>query len=63
MHPLGIYFAIRDGQREYGLGQAKERRAAFPRGYATPIAEPEPVSRIGRLAATVRRRVLRSAGA
>lgn len=63
MHPLGIYFAITDSQREYGLGQTKERRAAFARVDAMPITEPEPVSRIGRLAAMLRRRVLRTAGA
>jgi hypothetical protein len=57
MHPLGIYFAITDGQ-----GQAKERRAAFARVDAMPITEPETVSRIGRLAAVLRRRVLRTAG-
>ena len=63
MHPLGTYLAITDSQREDGWGPAKERRAAFARVDALPIAEPEPVSRIGRLATTLRRRVLRTAGA
>ena len=63
MHPLGIYLAISDGPREFGLGQSKERRAVFARVDALPITEPEPVSRIGRLAAILRRRVLGTAGA
>ena len=63
MHPLGTYLAITDGRREYGLGQAKDGPAAFARVDATPITEPEPRSRFGRLAAMLRRRVLRTAGA
>jgi hypothetical protein len=63
MHPLGIYLAIRDSQREDGWGQTKVRPAAFARVDALPIIEPEPVSRVGRLAAMLRRRVLRTAGA
>jgi hypothetical protein len=63
MHPLGTYLAITDIQREYGWGQTRVRPAAFARVDATPVTEPEPVSRIGRLAAMVRRRVLRTAGA
>lgn len=63
MHPLGIYLVITDGQREYGWGQTRERPAAFARVDAMPITEPEPVSRIGRLAAMLRRRVLRTADA
>jgi len=63
MHPLGIYLAITDSQREYGWGQAKERRTAFARVDAMPITDPEPVSRIARLATMLRRRVLRTAGA
>ena len=63
MHPFGIYLAITDGQREYGWGRAKEPRAAFARVDAMPIIHPEPVSRIGRLAMMLRRRILRTAGA
>jgi hypothetical protein len=65
MHPFGIYLAITDSQRDNGWGQAKERRAAFAPVDALPITEPEPepVSRIGRLAAMLRRRVMRTAGA
>jgi hypothetical protein len=63
MHPLGIYLATIDRQREHGWGQATERRAVFARVDALPITEPEPVSRIGRLAEMLRRRVLRTAGA
>jgi hypothetical protein len=63
MHPLGTYLAITDIQREYGWGQVKERPAAFARVDATPLTEPEPVSRIERLAAMLRRRGPRTAGA
>jgi hypothetical protein len=62
MHPLGIYLAITDSQRENGWGRTKARPAAFARVDAMPMTEPEPVSRIGRLAAMLRRRVLRTAG-
>ena len=63
MHPLGIYLAITDSQRVHGWGQARERGAAVARVDAMPIAEPDRVSRIARMAATVRRRVMRTAGA
>ena len=63
MHPFGIYLAITDGQREYAWGRAKDSRAAFARVDAMPITDPEPVSRIGRLATMLRRRILRTAGA
>ena len=61
MHPLGMYLAITDRNREGGW--ADERRSPYARVDATPIAKPEPVSRIGRLATMLRRRVLRTAGA
>ncbi len=63
MHPFGIYLAITDSQREHGWVAADARRAAFARVDATPITEPERVSRIRRLAAMVRRHFLRTAGA
>ena len=63
MHPLGIYLAIRDSQREDGWGQTNVPPAAFARVDALPIIEPEPVSPVGRLAAMLRRRVLRTARA
>lgn len=63
MHPLGIYLAITDSQREYGWGQAKDRRATFANVDALPIIELEPASRIGRLAAMLRRRIVRTVGA
>jgi hypothetical protein len=63
MHPLGTYLAITDSRREHGLGQARERRPAFAPVDAAPLAEPEPSSRFARLAAMLRRRVLRTAGA
>jgi hypothetical protein len=63
MHPFGTYLAITDIEREYGWDQAKTRPNAFARVDAVPITEPEPVSRIGRLVARLRRRILRTAGA
>lgn len=63
MHPLGLYLAITDSQRQNGWVADDERRASFARVDAKPIAKPEPESRIGRLAAIVRRRVMRTAGA
>ncbi len=63
MHPFGMYLAITDSQREHGWVAAEARRAGFARVDATPLAEPEPMSRIGRLAAVVRRRVGRTANA
>lgn len=62
MHPLGTYLAITDSQREYGWGQTKTRPAWAPVD-ALPIIEPEQVSRVARLAAMLRRRLLRTAGA
>jgi len=63
MHPLGLYLAITDSQREQRLIAAQERRTQFARVDAKPIAEPEALSRIGRLAALVRQRVVRTVGA
>jgi hypothetical protein len=63
MHPLGIYLAITENQRDSGWGQAKKRPAPFARVDALPISEPEPGSRLGRLVAMLRRRVVRRAGA
>ena len=63
MHPLGLYLAITDSQREHGLASAQQRRASFAKVDALPITEPEPVTRIGRLTGIVRRRVMRTAGA
>jgi hypothetical protein len=62
MHPVGIYLAITDSQREYGWGQTKTQPAWAPVD-ALPIVEPERLSRMARLAAILRRRVLRTAGA
>ena len=63
MHPLGLYLAITDSQREHGSSPAGQRGAPFAKVDALPIAEPEPVTRIGRLTGIVRRRVMRTAGA
>ena len=62
MRPLGLYLVITDNQREHGW-RAPERRTTFARVDATPITEPERVTRIGRLAGVVRRRVTRTARA
>ena len=63
MHPLGLYLAITDSHREHGWHAWAVRPASFARVDATPITEPERVSRVGRLAAMARRRVMRTAGA
>lgn len=63
MHPLGLYLAITDSQRERGYVAFSEERATFARVDATPSAEPERGSRIGRLTAVLRRHVMRMAGA
>jgi len=63
MHPLGTYLAIRDIHREDGWAQTKVPPTAIARVDALPIIEPEPVSRVGRLAAKLRRHVVRTAGA
>jgi hypothetical protein len=60
MHPFGIYLAITDSQREYA---AVDRRVSFAKVDAQPLTEPEPFSRRTRLVATLRRHVLRTAGA
>ena len=62
MHPLGMYLAVRDSQRARGWGQPNERPVAYARVDALPMSEPEPGSRIGRLATILRRRILRTAG-
>jgi hypothetical protein len=67
MHPFGLYLAITDRQSKHGWAAAGKRRPSFAAVDALPIIEPEPdsepVSRIGRLTAIVRRRVVRTAGA
>jgi hypothetical protein len=62
MHPFGIYLAITDSQREYS---APDRRVSFAKVDAPPLAEPDPAraSRRTRLVATLRRHVMRTAGA
>ena len=62
MHPLGLYLAITGSNHDRDWGVASERPALFARVDATPIVEPERPSRIGRVAAIVRRRVMRTAG-
>ena len=60
MHPFGSYLAIIGSQREHA---AVDRRVSFAKVDAPPLIEPEPVSRRTRLVATLRRHVLRTAGA
>lgn len=60
MHPFGSYLAIIDAQRQYA---AVDRRVSFAKVDAPPLTEPEPVSRRTRLVATLRRHVMRTAGA
>ena len=62
MHPFAIYLAITDNQREHA---AADRRFLFAKVDAPPLTEPEPqsVSRRTRLVATLRRHVMRTAGA
>jgi len=60
MHPFGIYLAITDSQREHA---AVDRRVLFAKVDAAPLTEPEPVSRRTRLVATLRRHMMRTAGA
>ena len=59
MHPLGLYLAINDNQREHGWAADDERRpvpAPAAPGPTAP-AESERGSRLARLAAILRRRV------
>ena len=67
MHPLGTYLAIKDAQREHGWGATDDTHQTFPRVDALPMpapeADPEPRSRLARVAAIVRRHVIRTAGA
>jgi hypothetical protein len=60
MHPFGIYLAITDNQRQHA---ALDRRVTFAKVDATPLTEPEPVSRRTRLVAALRRHAMRTAGA
>ena len=60
MHPFGIYLALTDGQREHA---ARDRRVTFAKVDATPLTEPEPVSRRTRVVAALRRHAMPTAGA
>ena len=62
MHPFGLYLAAVDAERNYGAG-ARSRRPEFAKVDAAPLTEPEPVSRRTRLIATLRRHVIKTAGA
>ena len=62
MHPFGIYLAVTDNLREHA---AVDRRVQFAKVDAPPLTESElqPVSRRTRFVATLRRHVMRTAGA
>jgi hypothetical protein len=57
MHPFGLYLAATDVERTYGAGAEQNRRPRYAPVDALPLIEPARVSRLGRLAATLRRRV------
>jgi hypothetical protein len=59
MHPFGLYLVATDIQRDHRWVADRDRNGSFARVDALPITEPEPVSRIGRLAAILRQRVMR----
>ncbi len=65
MHPFGIYLAIRDRERHHGWADEGRPGMTFARVDAPPLPEPEPASasRVGRAVATIRRLVVRPAGA
>jgi hypothetical protein len=64
MHPLGLYLAINDDRREHRWAAEDERRPA-PAPASPAPASPDPTvdsvsehgSRLGRLAAILRRRI------
>lgn len=62
MHPLGLYLAITDGQREHGWSPAGERGSRHGID-SMPVSEVRPSSPIARLTAMLRRRVVRPASA
>lgn len=62
MHPFGLYLAAVDAEQNYGTGK-RSRTPHFAKVDAEPLTEPEPVSRRTRLFATLRRHVMRTAGA
>ena len=63
MHPFGIYLAVTDHQRELGNWTGGRPGVSFARVDAPPLVEAPRASRIWRLTAIVRRRVLRATGA
>jgi hypothetical protein len=63
MHPFGIYLAVTDHRRERRNETGGRPGVSFARVDAPPLVEAPRVSRIGRLSAIVRRRVLGAASA
>ena len=56
MHPIALFLAATDDEGTYGATAERNRRPRFAPVDALPLTEPEPVSRLGRLAAYLRRR-------
>ena len=61
MHPFALYLAATDVERKHGVAAERNRQPRYAPVNALPLIEPAPVSRLGRLAATLRRRVARAA--
>ena len=61
MHPFGLYVAAVDAEQRYGDGAERNRGFRYATVDALPLNEPVHVSRRGRLAAILRRRVARAA--
>jgi hypothetical protein len=59
MHPFGMYLAIRDSQRANGWVAVDKRRTQFAKVDALPLLETERAPLSGRLAAALRRLVMR----
>ena len=63
MHPIALYLAVTDAERNYGDAAERNRRPRYAAVDALPLIEAAPVSRRGRLMAIVRRRAARAASA
>jgi hypothetical protein len=63
MHPLGLYLAVTDMQRDELRGAARDPRTTFAKVDATPLVEEERISLRDRIVAVVRSRVAPAAHA
>jgi hypothetical protein len=57
MHPLALYLAATDAERNYGTAGERNRRPQYATVDALPLNESARVSRLSRLTAGLRRRV------